>query len=51
MTTYRIIITNTDNEIIHEETVEVMRYRQAEKTAIKTCKEFNGKHWHIKNVK
>lgn len=48
---FRIIVTNLLNEIIYESTEEFARYSHAEKAAIKACKEYNGKHWHIKNAK
>lgn len=48
---YRIIITNENAEIIHEEIREFTRYSHAERAAITACKNLGGKHWHIKTVK
>lgn len=45
---YRIIVTNTQNEIIYDEVIECTRYSHAERAAIAACKEFGGKQWHIK---
>ena len=47
----RIIITNENAEIIHEEIREFARYSHAERTAIAICKNLGGKQWHIKDVK
>lgn len=51
MKIFKIIITNEKNEIIHEKIGEFARYSDAERAAVAARKEFNGKQWHIKNVK
>ena len=48
---YKIIITNSEGQIIYEQVIEASRYSHAEKAAIAKSKELCGHHWHVKNAR